>query len=824
MKRSKQLMTFLCALLLVMPLLSMVSVKAATNTDFKIDYDVDLDGSGDLDEGDEFDLKLDITNESGSKLSELYVIIKQTSSFFTPPNEESQKKITDLENDSSFKPEFKLKYNGSGNAVTVILKYKKAKSNPADEVFEETEKDIYVEVDDDSGSSSSSTSTNTSEYQPKLIAIVGNKMPVFNAGITNTFSFTVENQSNHYAKDVKITLDFDSDLSKAITINKAKLFESISKISANKEKKVLFDISFSAGIKEGTYPVKIKYDYQNAYSDSYTTEETVYIKIKNSNMIPDIQIKKIYLDKAAVSRGEKLNLNVDIINNGSLTANSLDVSLIGLDAETMSVYNDTISEGVDSLKGSAECSVNFPIMILNEAKSGNYPVDIEIEYEDYDDEIKKVTRKGYIYIEVEKDEDAPNIEVVKVNKPSFVYQDKAFDITLSIKNTGKVAADNLKIKISNESGFYPTSSNLVTINSLAGEEQQDVTFSFISDSNATAKYYPLEVNFEYEDSRTGNEEKATHYTGMNIQEESKPSVPKIIIENYEYSTGKVIAGKEFDLIMTLYNTSKTSDVRNIKVTLTSSDGTFTPTESSSSLYVDSMGKNEKIQQSIKLMPKVDLTSKSYQMTVKVEYEGNDLVAQPDSDDKTPEITQEEILSIPVFQEPRLEVSELNVPMEMPAGQEIPIYLDFYNMGRSILYNLLVKLEGDFEGRDTNYFAGNFSQGSSDYYEINVMAMNEGPAKGAVIFTFEDDLGNQHEVRKEFEVNITPPMEISMEEGAEFGPEAIEAFKQGDMKPGMEKENNNKLYYIIGGALAVAIIILIIVIKRRRKKKELLEDE
>ena len=71
------------------------------------------------------------------------------------------------------------------------------------------------------------------------------------------------------------------------------------------------------------------------------------------------------------------------------------------------------------------------------------------------------------------------------------------------------------------------------------------------------------------------------------------------------------------------------------------------------------------------------------------------------------------------------------------GQSFPVTLDFYNMGRSTLYNMMVKCEGNFDIQDANYFAGNFEPGRTDYYEAYITPTEPGEIKGAVIFTFED---------------------------------------------------------------------------------------
>ena len=56
----------------------------------------------------------------------------------------------------------------------------------------------------------------------------------------------------------------------------------------------------------------------------------------------------------------------------------------------------------------------------------------------------------------------------------------------------------------------------------------------------------------------------------------------------------------------------------------------------------------------------------------------------------------ESMSVPVMQELRLEIEDINVPEMAMAFQPFELYVEFFNMGKSTLSNMLISTEGDFQ--------------------------------------------------------------------------------------------------------------------------------
>ena len=213
--------------------------------------------------------------------------------------------------------------------------------------------------------------------------------------------------------------------------------------------------------------------------------------------------------------------------------------------------------------------------------------------------------------------------------------------------------------------------------------------------------------------------------------------------------------------LSFFNTNSTKPVKNIKIFLTSNETTdpnsnsaggsvFTPVDSSNTFYIDSIPPKGRINKSITMFTVPDAQAKTHTLTANFEYEDGEGV----------EYTAVELIGVPVVQQSKLETGELNYMPEAFVGQPAPISLEFFNTGKVALYNMMVKLEGDFQTENGSFYLGNFVSGSSEYYEGMVIPSQPGELKGSVLFTYEDSSGEKQELRKEFTLNVmdAPPME------------------------------------------------------------------
>jgi hypothetical protein len=382
-----------------------------------------------------------------------------------------------------------------------------------------------------------------------------------------------------------------------------------------------------------------------------------------------------------------------------------------------------------------------------------------------------------------------------------------FDVTFKIANTGEGKASNIEVWLEGGQGMITKSLTPLRIKSLNAGQETELTFTILSDKTLTGRR-PLAIKAQYQAGLgQASAHTITQYieVEMAISDEEKETVPRIIVEKYSFNPEIVKAGTEFFLKMSFLNTNKEIPVRNIKVSLTSGDGTFTPTVTSNTFYIDEIDPENVVEKEIELYPKADATPKLYPIELKMEYEDN----------RGNQHTATETLNIPLKQEPRLQTSDFSIPPQVFVGQATPLYVDYYNMGKSILYNLMVKLEGEFGGENSSYFAGNFEPGRSDYFEGMIIPEKPGELKCKLVFEFEDETGEQHRVEKEFTVHA---MEMQPMDPMEFE----KGTRPDMMRPGMGMEEQNQgiptLIYIASGVgLGIILLIVFLIIRRKRKR-------
>ena len=156
---------------------------------------------------------------------------------------------------------------------------------------------------------------------------------------------------------------------------------------------------------------------------------------------------------------------------------------------------------------------------------------------------------------------------------------------------------------------------------------------------------------------------------------------------------------------------------------------------------------------------------------------------------------------------------------MYVDQPVPVFLEFFNMGKVVLNNLMVKAEGDFQIQNGNYFVGNFEPGRSDSFDVTVVPLKEGESKGSIVFIYEDIEGKSYEVKKEFTLNVMGMPDM------DFMPPI-----DGEKLPGLEEQNffkkiiKNPVVWVVFIFIAALTTVIIIIRKVRKRQEEMILDE
>ena len=264
--------------------------------------------------------------------------------------------------------------------------------------------------------------------------------------------------------------------------------------------------------------------------------------------------------------------------------------------------------------------------------------------------------------------------------------------------------------------------------------------------------------------------------------------PKLIVSNYTLTPEMVKAGEEFKLNLTFYNTNYEKSV--------SSSNTF---------YIGRIYSESYDTKEITLKTSPNVQAQNYSMEIKFEYE--------DADGN--EYTASEIIGIPVVQTSKVLYGDVSVS-EGVDGQPINLSMDFYNIGKDALTTFMVTVEGkDFTiSGNQRYFVGNFTPGSSDSFNTEIVPSKSGTIEGNVVITYEDSTGKEHREEVPFKSEVQGESDI-VDPG--FTPEEGQIIEDDNM-------NQTPLYQRPSLWIGVAILIIAITFFVRRRSKNKKEQE
>lgn len=360
------------------------------------------------------------------------------------------------------------------------------------------------------------------------------------------------------------------------------------------------------------------------------------------------------------------------------------------------------------------------------------------------------------------------------------------------------------------------------------DARQELGFVFVVRDDVKSGYYKLEFDVTY--LRNGQVEEAVLTTYVKAvgtkesgtlegedeeeEEDEQASKPRIIVTGFETSPAQVYAGETFTLTIHVKNTSQTSEVTNVLFNMQAKEegkdedskfAAFLPTSGSSSVYADSIAPGASRDLVIEMSAKSDLSQKPYVLDVNMKYDAKD----------SADLTDTASVSIPIYQEQRCETGDAEVmPSEISVGGQTNIMFDVYNTGKTTLYNVWVKFEGDsITGGDS--FLGTIASGATGSVDTMVTGaaatMDDGKIKAVI--SYENESGAVATIEKELELFVSEEMSGDFIMDPSMGME--------DDMIGMEEMEGgtNKFFLPIAIAAVVIIIAVVIAIVRIRKKKK-----
>ena len=529
-------------------------------------------------------------------------------------------------------------------------------------------------------------------------------------------------------------------------------------------------------------------------------------------------------------------IQVTIKNNGgeNLEKNSIKISAFP-DAISLKQGSSPVKNLSDIHVGN-KTTANFEISVNKSAKAGTYPItfDFSGKYGTSVDNYKDYTYSKTFYIKIiEVEKEKKNNTQLKpflisgIKHPAVMNKGDVGNLTFKITNPNTTTINSVKISVQPDDGIVNQSQSTFVENNFGANASKTFSVRIFPQDKAEKKNYAIKISVEpanpsessTKDSTNENDSttpkilpSSTQYTGIfynapdkEDEEKKDNSVknPQIMISDYSYGESTIFPNTQFPLTMTFVNTSKEKTLRNIKISVSSDDGTFIVVGTSNSFYVDSMSPSSSVTKTLPFSVKPDATTKTVGVNIDYSYE----------DTKGNTLTSKDTISIPVMQKTLFKIDDIIQPQDVVEGEPINIGANFYNLGKTSISNLKITSYGDFTIQgDQSYFVGNMEPGKNDSVSISVIPNDAKKINGAFVFTYETIEGKVVKTEKKFSFNLNPIP-------------AVDPNANQEQVPVEEKKNYKKIIVFVGiGIVILAGVLFKIRSAKKKKIQELDIDE
>ncbi|HHU77233.1 MAG TPA: hypothetical protein GXZ24_10175 [Firmicutes bacterium] len=545
---------------------------------------------------------------------------------------------------------------------------------------------------------------------------------------------------------------------------------------------------------------------EGSFIDTSFTSANTRVQIDYETTSPNITITNVALDPLIPKGQQPFTAIFYLENHSKMEARNVNITIDSKDFEVMDFTNQKFLQSIS--RGGGQ-HVAFKLRSIEKRQSNKAELTFKYDFSG------KTREESKLSVNLPLDPVAPGTApLLKISSFSLeeTSNQNEYKLNLGLENIGVQKATDIALTFNgNEKIYLIQGSNVDYLPSLEGKKNMHFSYLIGINHSNQEGHLPLTVEIKYQDPG-GNEISSSETLGIAASQigiDTAAGVPRVLISKYTLSEGKILAGNTVTLGLLIENTHA-RPVRNIKVSLgilmveetgsstaTSGGTVFSPINSSNSFFIQEIPAKTIFEQSIDLLVDPNAMAKTYVVPVTIEYEDGN--ANP--------YEVKEMVNIPVTQESRLQVLDIEVPPTAFMGQPAFVGAEFVNVGKVDLGNFIVMMEGPFRKEQASYFVGNLGIGMSDYYQGIIYPEEEGLLEGELIFSYIDNNNQEVQLREPFQLNVMPMME--------------EGFHEGEMHPGMPGAedyvgNRGRLWLI--AILVVAAAASAFFLRRRALRK------
>ncbi len=758
-----------------------------------------------------FTLSIDLKRVGEAQIGKDLTLINTSSQIFAMTNGERAIKIETP--GDRFSVQTKLKYLGGGNAFSFdIVDDQTGQTVLSDSVVINQIK--QKQKDDDY-----TPPVDGSSLQPRF-ELVG--QPFSGSFVTSkqyALRVKLQNASNYIAKNVVVALTAEDD-GLPFDLSRSTLSESRKQIMPNEEGEFVYNFKIDPTATSKIYKFSLNISARNTQGATFNQSIPVQMEVDNSNRPPQVDIVEQVVEGGYIAKNSSQKVTLTLSNGGALTAKDVEISLSDFAMEGFTLEEDYATKYIGDIGAGQRALVEFNLKAMPQA-AGMATLTAKINYNDLSG--KAYSNQSQLFISTGGLQLSSDVEVEFERDQYNISAGQTIDVVVRVRNKSERQIDDLKLNVQAEN-LQMMSTYLKIIESIAAGETRSYSFSIAANETTAQNTYPLRAEVSGVGKADGDQIFAV--AGITVKEANdRKGKPRVTIDGYDYGGDAVLAGKQFPLTVKFKHTSASMGIKNVKAVYQSDENTFIPVDASNAIFIEKIDAAATVEKTVMVKTKNDAMPKTYTLDFIINYEDQYGNAY---DAKDNPYEEKERISINLKQENRLEISPFMVPDGVMVGEPINLDINFFNMGKSTMYNMLVTMEGNFEARDATSYVGNFEPGKSEYYSAMIVPTEPGEAGGKIIFSYEDSNGEKESVEKELKFTV---MEGGMGDEGMFPDEMKPDFEGGmpedGFMPGEEGGSIAKWQWIVGAVVLLIIIVAIVVLIKRRNKKrkeKLLEIE
>lgn len=462
-----------------------------------------------------------------------------------------------------------------------------------------------------------------SDITPPSLELSIDENASFSLGEVNPLTLHIKNPGGKTAKNIKVTIQNDSDLAVVGNSN----VKTIASLTAGSSTSYSTKIQLDSSTTSNLVLLKLGLTYSDESGESYSDTQTIYLNTNSVKQTNDLSISDISSPSGTYTPDQNFNVSFNISSkygaeNVKITVKPED----GIIAKSQSVFVLT------DLAANKNKQYSVTLAATDAATTGNHPIQILLEYE-YQGKEFSMSQYSSVNILNEEDEDdktSPKVILSECSaSPQVVQagQDVTIDFTFLNTHPTKTVY-NLTATLdfntnssddestSSATNLFNTvsSSNTLFTSSLTPGASNSQNIVIGTSTSATAASYDVYVDLSYQD-EDGNVITSRETIPITISQDITIDIAQIDLDS-------LTVGRSSSMTATIYNTSK-SAITNVMMYLESDalGSGFTVTDNKSYLSSFSMGATEYYAPTL-----TGVSDGTYDVNLVIEYE--DCLGEP----------------------------------------------------------------------------------------------------------------------------------------------------------------------------------------------------